>query len=96
MIIVNNLGLSNRENPIEPQILRLDDLESLQQSYFDASRPTKMAAHGYNGDPGAFNSTKDGTLNLYQPTNNLVLKSNFSRKQSSFFMRIAISLPSTG
>ena len=49
-----------RDNPMEPQILLLDDLEALQQSNFDATRPNKMIAHGHNGDPGTFNSTKDG------------------------------------
>jgi hypothetical protein len=52
----------DRNNPFEPEILRLGDLESLQQSNYKSFLPTKMVAHGYNGDPGAFNSTKNGNL----------------------------------
>lgn len=52
----------DRNNPFEPEILRLGDLESLQQSNYKSFLPTKMVAHGYNGDPGTFNSTKNGNL----------------------------------
>nr|CAH0111464.1 unnamed protein product [Daphnia galeata] len=55
-------NLYTRKNPLEPQILRLGDLESLQQSNYKPFLPTKMVAHGYNGDPGTFNSTKNEFL----------------------------------
>lgn len=55
-------NLYTRQNPFEPQILRVGDLEALQQSNYMASLPTKMVAHGYNGDPGTFNDTKDEFL----------------------------------
>ncbi|XP_057366474.1 pancreatic triacylglycerol lipase-like [Daphnia carinata] len=55
-------NLYTRQNPFEPQILKVGDLESLQQSNYMASLPTKMVAHGYNGDPGTFNATKDEFL----------------------------------
>ncbi|XP_046645780.1 pancreatic lipase-related protein 2-like [Daphnia pulicaria] len=55
-------NLYTRNNPFEPEILRLGDLESLQQSNYKSFLPTKMVAHGYNGDPGTFNSTKNAFL----------------------------------
>ena len=40
-----------RENPIEYQVLRLDDPQSLSESNFDAVLPTKIFIHGWNGNP---------------------------------------------
>jgi hypothetical protein len=49
-----------RFNPTQPQILELDNLESLQESFFDPSLPTKIFAHGWNGSPLSAYSTRDG------------------------------------
>jgi len=43
--------LLTRENPIEYQVLRLDDPQSLSESNFDAVLPTKIFIHGWNGNP---------------------------------------------
>jgi hypothetical protein len=49
-----------RSNPARPQILELDNLESLQQSSFDPSLPTKIFAHGWNSSPRSAYSSRDG------------------------------------
>lgn len=35
-------------NPRNVQYLRINDVESLANSYFDASRPTRIVIHGFN------------------------------------------------
>lgn len=35
------------ENPIEPQILRINDTQSFENSNFDRRRPTRIFAHGF-------------------------------------------------
>lgn len=56
LIVVSKL----RSSPTQPQILELDNLPLLQQSFYDPSLPTKMFAHGLHDTPHAAYSTRDG------------------------------------
>jgi len=42
--------LYTRQNPVDPQLLKLGDLVALQESNYNHSLPTKIFAHGWNAD----------------------------------------------
>jgi len=51
-----------RRNPNDWQILKLNDLPSLERSFFNPAVNTKIYAIGWDNDGSIANSTKDGTL----------------------------------
>jgi len=51
--------LYTRKNPKEPQIVKIDDIESLKASNFNPAHETRMAIHGWGG-----NGRTDGTVLL--------------------------------
>ncbi|XP_045031572.1 inactive pancreatic lipase-related protein 1 [Daphnia magna] len=54
--------LFTRFNPTQAQILELDNLQALEQSFYDPSLPTKFFAHGLHDGPGAAYSSRDAYL----------------------------------
>ena len=63
------VGISNRKNPIEFQVLRLGDVNSLSSSNYNPSLLTKIYAPGWNNEGPIAYPTRDGKLLLTASNN---------------------------
>merc|ERR1712137_156269 len=54
--------LFTRQNPTEPQLLKLDDPKGVLASNFDPNLPTRFFAHGWNADANSGYSTRNAYL----------------------------------
>lgn len=56
------------QNPRNAQFLRINDVESLANSYFDASRPTRIVIHGFNSKGDLTTAFQTGIVCIYDYT----------------------------
>ena len=63
-----------RAHPLSATVLRLGDVEALQQSDFNPSLPTKFFAHGWTSGAGAAYNTRNGKTKIIYPTGELYFR----------------------